>query len=108
MKIYSYFKHIRRLVICDTRTHSGCVCCIMYGMSKSLIQTFFILFLCAAFLPVQAEGSETIPSFKARITVHDNATIEVSESVVYDFGDRPDRHGIFRIISFSYQAGSAT
>ena len=50
---------------------------------------------------------ETIPSFDAVITVHANATIDVVERIRYDFGTE-ERHGIFRTIPYSYQAGTET
>lgn len=63
----------------------------------------------AFWLPLGTYAAESIPSFDARITVNSNATIEVTERIVYDFGpDAVDRHGIFRTIPFSYQAGSET
>jgi len=58
-------------------------------------------------LPVSVSAVESIPSFDARITVNENATIEVSERIVYDFGE-DERHGIFRIIPYSYQAQTET
>ncbi|HCC05479.1 TPA: hypothetical protein DEP58_04215 [Patescibacteria group bacterium] len=55
--------------------------------------------------PVLAE--EVVSSFDARVVVHENATIEVTERIVYDFGDT-ERHGIYRNIPYSYQAGTET
>jgi len=54
-----------------------------------------------------ARAGEAIPSFDARVTVHDNATINVVEKIVYDFG-ATERHGIFRYIPYSYQAQTET
>lgn len=54
-----------------------------------------------------AYAAEAIPSFDARIVVNENATIEVTEQIVYDFGTN-ERHGIFRKIPYSYQAGDKT
>jgi uncharacterized membrane protein YgcG len=70
------------------------------------------MLLSASFLLVPLRTSyalETIPAFDAHVTVHANATIEVEERITYDFGDDArDRHGIFRTIPYSYQAGSET
>jgi uncharacterized membrane protein YgcG len=49
----------------------------------------------------------SITSFDARIVVHENATIEVTEQIVYNFGEDV-RHGIFRKIPYSYQAKTET
>lgn len=70
--------------------------------------TFFLLFVFAIpFVPRIVFSAEAIPSFDARIVVQENATIEVTERIVYDFGNR-ERHGIFRNIPYSYQAGTET
>ncbi|MBP9749113.1 MAG: DUF2207 domain-containing protein [Candidatus Pacebacteria bacterium] len=50
---------------------------------------------------------DTIPSFDARVTVQSDRRVEVKEKIVYDFKDR-ERHGIFRVIPYSYQAETAT
>ncbi len=63
------------------------------------------LFVVLPFGSVFAE--EVIPSFDARIIVHEDASIEVAEQVVYDFGEKK-QHGIFRVIPFSYQANATT
>lgn len=52
-------------------------------------------------------SAETIPSFDARIAVSESGTIEVTEAIVYDFGNNT-KHGIFRNIPYSYQAGTET
>ncbi len=57
--------------------------------------------------PHRAYALETIPSFDARIGVNADATISVEEQIVYDFGEA-QRHGIFRTIPVSYQAGGTT
>jgi len=76
--------------------------CMRKGSLNLLVFFVFTLlpsdFVCA---------SESIPSFDARIVVHTNATIEVTEQIVYDFGEN-ERHGIFRVIPYSYQAGDET
>jgi uncharacterized membrane protein YgcG len=77
----------------------------MLGMRT--LASFAIFILGFVFVVVPTYAAETIPSFDARITVSANATIEVIEKIVYDFGTA-ERHGIFRTIPYSYQAGSET
>jgi hypothetical protein len=73
---------------------------------RHVIQTACILLLWV-FGGAVAYGAETIPTFDARILVSENGTIEVTEAIVYDFGNNK-RHGIFRNIPYSYQAGTET
>lgn len=87
------------------RPHTGRFCCMICSMKYFVyIGVFFIT---AGFVPATVEAAELIDSFDARIVVHENATIEVTERIEYDFGDA-ERHGIFRSIPFSYQAGTET
>ncbi len=58
-------------------------------------------------VPQVGHGAEIIPSIDVRVTIESDATIAVAERIVYDFGS-VERHGIFRIIPYSYQAGSET
>jgi uncharacterized membrane protein YgcG len=69
-----------------------------------------LLIACIAVLaPLQqvfaAEGY--ITTFDARVTLHEDASVEVLERISYDFGAE-ERHGIFRKIPYSYQAGETT
>lgn len=68
----------------------------------------FLVIAFAYAVPFVSHAAESIPSFDARITVSEDATVEVAEAIVYDFGSAPDRHGIFRTIPYSYQAGTET
>ncbi len=69
---------------------------------------FFLTFFLAFLFPVSPVlANETIPAFDVRIGVNKNATIEVSERIEYDFGANK-KHGIFRNIPYSYQAGTET
>jgi uncharacterized membrane protein YgcG len=43
------------------------------------------------------QGFETTPRFDVRIVIEPSGTIEVTETIVQDFGDVP-RHGVFRYI----------
>lgn len=69
-------------------------------MSKkitSFIKT--LLFPCLAItllLPISARA-EQIPEFYTEITIFNDATLKITESIVYDF-DAAERHGIFRDI----------
>ena len=67
---------------------------------------FLCLFLLVA-LPGVTTAVEGVPSFDVRLVVDSDATVRVTERVVYDFGDA-EKHGIFRSIPYSYQAGTAT
>jgi hypothetical protein len=60
-----------------------------------------------SFALAQFNPDEAIDSFDARVTVSEDGTIEVVERIVYDFGEQ-ERHGIFRVIPYSYQAGTET
>jgi len=56
----------------------------------------YVLFFLFLFLPTFV-FAEQITSFTSDITLHQNGTFDVVESIVYDFGEL-DRHGIFRDI----------
>ncbi|EKD46162.1 MAG: hypothetical protein ACD_68C00125G0002, partial [uncultured bacterium] len=47
--------------------------------------------------------SEKIDSFSADITINEDASINVKETIVYNFGEL-ERHGIYRYIPYKYQA----
>ncbi len=76
-------------------------------MNKKIVTFFQIVAVLFVFVPQTVLGAEVIPSFDARVVVYKNATIEVTERILYDFGDN-ERHGIFRVIPYSYQAGNET
>jgi uncharacterized membrane protein YgcG len=83
-------------------------CCMIYPM-KFVTQIAFATILVASvfsFTP-HAFAQEAIPSFDARIAVQENATIEVTERIEYDFGE-VEKHGIYRNIPYSYQAKTET
>ncbi len=65
----------------------------------------FLLFVIFPVFSVSAEDG--INAFDARIKVNKNATIEVTERIAYDFGAQK-KHGIYREIPYSYQAGTET
>lgn len=61
------------------------------------VNMFFFFFASSAF------AAEQISSFDVNITVQEDSSITVEESIVYDFGENAvDRHGIFRDIPQNY------
>src|SRR5512143_1229015 len=60
-----------------------------------------VLVACAAGLygaaPAQAGVTEHIVDYRTDVTIEHDGTIEVHETIVYDFGVVP-KHGIYRII----------
>ncbi|MEX2055229.1 MAG: DUF2207 domain-containing protein, partial [Candidatus Andersenbacteria bacterium] len=56
---------------------------------------------------VPAQAAEMITHFAAAITIQPDSTIDVTETITYDFGI-DERHGIFRTIPVSYQARGGT
>lgn len=77
----------------------------MYAMKK---QAVYILLFLAIAVPRLSFGAESVISFDARISVQNDATIEVTERIVQDFAEAKEKHGIFRVIPYSYQAGTET
>lgn len=76
-------------------------------MKKVALSFIFSIIISGIFFTQVGYAAEAIPSFDARIKVNESATIEVTEQIVYDFGTN-ERHGIFRKIPYSYQAGDKT
>src|SRR3989338_11353435 len=48
-------------------------------------------------------ASEKIDNFTVNIAINEDATIDVEETIRYDFGT-DERHGIYREIPYKYQA----
>jgi hypothetical protein len=73
---------------------------------KKIFLFVFSFFIFTPFFYVHGEelGIET---FDARIVVNKNAEIEVTERISYNFGNER-KHGIYREIPYSYQAGTET
>ncbi len=59
---------------------------------------FFVGVWCA---PIPTHAVDRILSFESGIVIHKNATLSVSETIVYDFGNEP-AHGIERTIPYRY------
>lgn len=77
-------------------------------MAYTMDMRFWYVAAFMVFLPVGSVfADETIPAFDAVITVSHDATIHVTEHITYDFGTA-QKHGIFRTIPYSYQAGTET
>src|SRR3989344_4605905 len=69
-------------------------------MKKLLI---FLIIIFGLFVSANAFAAEKINSFDAVIKIREDAAIEVSERIEYDFGSA-QKHGIFRDIPIKYQA----
>ncbi len=65
------------------------------------MKKFLLLFLIILYFvhPVFAQSGEHIQSFNSQITVNKDGTINVKETIVYDFGSL-SRHGIYRYIPY--------
>lgn len=69
--------------------------------------TKFILTLAitlGVFLAIPALAQEKIDSFDTQIKINSDATINVTETIKYNFGSE-ERHGIFRYIPIKYSRG---
>ncbi|MBL7159420.1 DUF2207 domain-containing protein [Candidatus Microgenomates bacterium] len=62
----------------------------------------FLFCLIAVFLAPPVLAVEKITSFESEIVVQKNATVLITETIVYDFGSE-DSHGIFREIPIIYK-----
>src|SRR3989344_1630470 len=67
----------------------------MQSLLKILLSLFIFIFLLSS--PVSAQ--EHIKNFDTKIKINQDGTIEVKESIIYDF-DQLERHGIYRDIPF--------
>jgi uncharacterized membrane protein len=52
---------------------------------------------------VRAADFENIADFNAQITINNDSSVTVKETILYDFSDQ-QRHGIYRFIPISYKA----
>lgn len=68
---------------------------------KSSVYLLFAAFL--FFLPFGVSAEERILNYDVQITINQDSTIEIFETIEYDFGDT-SRHGIFRDIPVKYDA----
>ena len=58
---------------------------------------FFILFLMFQFSSMSIYA-EKIKNYEVSIQINKNGTLIINEIIDYDFGDKPDKHGIIRRI----------
>ncbi len=70
---------------------------------KKIIFLFSIIFSVVIFLPACVSAAEKINSFDVVIKVNQDASLNVSEKIEYDFGEL-QKHGIFRTIPIKYKA----
>lgn len=77
-------------------------------MSK---QFLFLIVFCLCLIPVSVPSQvlagelEQIQSFSSRIEINPDASVQVQEKIVYDFGEN-QRHGIFRDIPVDYETST--
>ena len=64
---------------------------------KSIFSIFFVFFT-LFFLNVSLLIAETIKKYDISIQINKNGTLIINEIIDYDFGDKPDKHGIIRRI----------
>ncbi len=80
---------------------------IMFDFQKnfnfSTCKTLLFLLTIISAWPTAVLASEKIDVFETGITVNEDASIDVEEKIVYDFGNTK-RHGIYREIPYKYKA----
>lgn len=69
---------------------------------RKIFFSFLFCFAGLVFFPCPALAAEKINSFESDIIVQKDATVLVTETIVYDFGEE-ERHGIFRETPFIYR-----
>ncbi|MCL5438885.1 MAG: DUF2207 domain-containing protein [Patescibacteria group bacterium] len=72
---------------------------------KFFLFTLFVLGSLAFFPQKILADSESIKSFRSKITLHKDGTFNVEENIQYDFGAN-SRHGIFRYIPLTSRVGN--
>ena len=73
---------------------------------KKIFKYFLVIILLFTTAPLVAQAQldeESIQSFDVQVKINADATLNVSETIVYDFGDL-QKHGIYRDILYKYQA----
>lgn len=70
---------------------------------KKIVFLALTIFLAGALWPVSALAVEKIDSFDVDIKINQDASLNVSEEIKYDFGNA-QKHGIFRTIPIKYKA----
>ena len=69
------------------------------------IKSLFLLIL--VFFTVSPVLAEEIQNYETSITINNDASVDVQEKILYDFGSL-QRHGIFRDIPYKYSARGGT
>lgn len=72
-------------------------------MKRFWLLSFIFVFL-FLFFPLKAHAVEIIRSFDVDIVAHKDGTMDIKETIGYDFGE-DDRHGIFRDIPLISRVG---
>ncbi len=70
--------------------------------AASVLASFFVFVFTA-----NAQAEENISSYLTDITINQDSSINVVETITYDFGE-DQRHGIFRDIPYKYKARGGT
>lgn len=68
---------------------------------NQLIKTFFVVAFLLLATPVTVFGYESIRNFESEITLHQDGSFTVEETIQYDF-DVFNKHGIFRTIPLTH------
>src|SRR6476469_5349383 len=76
----------------------------MHRLYKSIIALVFISLGLIVAPPLYAAGTEeSVANYVSEITVNQDSSLNVVETISYDFGIN-QRHGIFRNIPYKYKA----
>jgi len=70
---------------------------------KYIISTIFVIGI-FVFCALPASAMEKIEDFSSDIRVGADASMQITERIVYDFGDSEEHHGIYRNIPVKYDA----
>ncbi len=74
---------------------------ICHNKNMKKVLTSIIL---SVFVPLFAHAQEQITNFDVEIAINADASIDVIETISYDFGNRTNPHGIYREIPYKYSA----
>ncbi len=78
-------------------------------LSSTYRAIFFLFIVSVAFvlLPTSTfAATEKIQSYGVDLTLNAENTVDVIETITYDFGSTPDRHGIFRHVPIQFSDGA--
>jgi hypothetical protein len=78
-------------------------------MKRAFVAALALLGVLSWGVPAYAHGTEKISSFDTTLRINADASVDVSEKIVYDFGfEDDDHHGIFRDIPVRYHTDLGT